>query len=183
MLPITPLRCEGVKNIMKFSQLFPVAFAIALIASIYVLAAQYFQISAVWLPFISWALYFIVGGKPSYLSKEILCLTGGMIFAFVTLVMVGPISGLVGKIFAMPVTVFIAAFLILILELFKPLDMIPAYFFSYTSFFAYYYGGFGGEGATPLGIMPLYWTLLMVGLGLGYFTSEIRNKILRMKRK
>jgi len=59
--------------------------------------------------------------------------------------------------------------------------MTPAYFFSYTSYFAYFFGGFGGKEATSLNIIPVFWILLMVGLGLGFFTSELRKRILGMQ--
>ncbi|MDP2873811.1 MAG: DUF1097 domain-containing protein, partial [bacterium] len=166
---------------MKFVQLLPVATAIALTAAIYVLTAQYFQVNALWLPFISWALYFIVGGKPSFLPKEIAGLTGGMLFGYLTLLAVVPIASLVGEALSMPIAVFLAAFSILLLELIDLFDMIPAHFFSYTSYFAYFFGGFGGEGATSLSIIPEFWILLMVGLGLGFFTAELRKKILGMQ--
>ena len=166
---------------MKFVQLLPVAIAIASTAAIYVLVAQYFQVNALWLPFISWALYFIVGGKPSFLPKEIAGLTGGMLFGYLTLFAVVPIAGLVGETLSLPITVFLAAFFILMLELIDLFDMIPAYFFSYTSYFAYFFGGFGGEEATSFSIIPMFWILLMVGLGLGFFTAELRKKILDVR--
>jgi hypothetical protein len=163
---------------MRFIRLVPIAITTALTAAVYVLIAQYFQVNALWLPFISWALYFIAGGKPSELPKEIAGLTNGMIFGYLTLIAVAPISNLTGQTLAMPVTVFFAALFILLLEPIKLFSMIPAYFLSYTSYFAYYFGGFGGEKATSLNIMPMFWILLMVGLGLGFFTAEIRKKIL-----
>ena len=166
---------------MKFIQLLPIAIAIALTAAIYVLAAQYFQVNALWLPFISWALYFIVGGKPSFLPKEIAGLTGGMLFGYLTLLVVTPMASIIGGTLSMPVAVFFAAFFILLLELIDLFDMIPAYFFSYTSYFAYFFGGFGGEEATSIGIMPAFWILLMAGLGLGFFTAELRKRILGMQ--
>ena len=166
---------------MKFTKLLPVAISISLTAAAYILIAEYFQVSALWLPFITWALYFIVGGKPSSLPKEIAGTTGGMIFGYLTLLAVVPIASIVGKTLSMPVAVFFAALFILLLELVDLFSMTPAYFFSYTSYFAYFFGGFGGKEATSLNIIPVFWILLMVGLGLGFFTSELRKRILGMQ--
>ena len=166
---------------MKLTQLFPSACAIAFTSALYIFVAQYFQVSAIWLPYISWASYFLVGGKPSVLPKMIAGFTGGMLAGYVTIVAVSPVSGFVGSSFALPFVVFCLTLFILLLELVKPIDMIPVYFFSYASFFAYFFGGFGGGDATPLSVLPLFWVLLMVGFGLGFLTAQLRKKILHMQ--
>lgn len=163
---------------MKLTQLFPSALVIALISGLYILIAQYFQVSALWLPYIGWSAYCIAGGKTSILPKMIAGLAGGMFIGVLTVLSIGPAAGFAGSTLALPLVVFFMVLFILLMELIKPLDMIPAYFFAYSSYFAYFYGKFGGKEATPVSILPDFFVLLMIGLGLGYLTSEIRRKIM-----
>lgn len=163
---------------MTVKQFLPVCLMIAVVAAIYVWVAQVLKVSALWVPFISWPLYFIAGAKPSRLHKQIIGLTGGMIFGFLTLVVVVPFTKLFGATLGLPLTVFVVAFLIILLELTDWFELAPAYFFAYAGYFAYVFGGFAGKEATYLSAMLPYWILLMVGLGLGYFTAMLRKKIL-----
>lgn len=163
---------------MKFSKFFPVALMVAIIAALYVLVAQYVKVSALWVPFISWPLYFIAGSKPSRLHKEVIGLTGGIIFGWVTLVVVVPFSKIFGATLGLPLTVLLVAFIIVILELTDWFELAPAYFFAYAGFFAYVFGGFGGKTATPASSIIPYWILLMVGLVLGLVSAFLRKKIL-----
>lgn len=163
---------------MTFKQFFPVALMVAVVAALYVLVVQYLKVSAIWVPFISWPLYFIAGTKPSRLPKEILGLTGGIIFGFLTLVVVSPLASVFGSTLGLPVTVFLVALTIVLLELTNWLELAPAYFFAYAGYFAYFFGKFGGPDATMLSVIFPFWALLMVGLGLGYLTGALRKKIL-----
>lgn len=166
---------------MKLTQLFPSALVGAFISASYVLIAQYFQVTAIWLPFVSWVSYSLVGGRPSFLPKMIVGYFGGMCAGYLTFLLVGPVSSLVGMFYAWPLVIFFLVFLISLLEVVKPIDMIPIYFLSYASFFAYFFGGFGGKNATPATILPIFWSLVMLGLGMGYFTTELRKYILRIQ--
>jgi len=163
---------------MTFKRFYPVALMIALVAAIYVLAADALKVSALWVPFISWPLYFIAGAKPSRLHKEIIGLTGGTLAGYVTLLAVTPITAIVGATLGLPVTVFFVAFIIVILELTDWFELAPAYFFAFAGYFAYLFGSFGGQGATSLSVILPFWLLLMVGLALGYLTAFMRTKIL-----
>lgn len=164
---------------MKFHKLLPVAITIALTSGVYIFIAQSFQITALWLPYISWTTYFLDGAKPSRLPNLAICLTGGMLIGLMTVLLIDPVTNILGPMLSLPVIVFFMVLLILLLELIKGADSVPAYFFAYSSYFAFYYGKFGGEFATPTNILPQMWLLLIAGLGLGYFTSEIRKTILR----
>lgn len=166
---------------MKLSQLFPSVLAIALVSALYIFIVQYFQISALWLPYIGWSVYCIAGGKPSLLPKMIAGFAGGMFVGVLTVLSIGPATGFIGSTLALPLVVFFMVLFILLMELIKPIDMIPAYFFAYSSYFAYFYGKFGGEKATSVGILPEFFVLLMIGLGLGFLTAEIRRKIMHMQ--
>src|SRR3989338_1610879 len=156
---------------MKFHLLLPVAVTIALTSAVYIFIAQYFQISALWLPYISWTTYFLDGAKPSRILNMAICFTGGMLIGLLTVLLLNPFNNLLGSTFSLPVIVFFMVLLILLLEQVKGANIVPVYFFSYSSYFAYYFGKFGGESSTPLSVLPMFWLLVMVGLGLGYFTS------------
>lgn len=165
---------------MTFSKFFPVALMVALSAAVYVIAAQYLKVTALWVPFISWPLYFVVGSKFSRIHKQIIALTGGILFGYLTLLAVGPISNIVGSNLGLPVTVFFVAFIIVMLELTDLFELAPAYFFSYAGYFAYLFGGFAGQGVSNAAAMVPYWILLMVGLGLAVITAFLRTNILNM---
>ncbi|MDO8555200.1 MAG: DUF1097 domain-containing protein [bacterium] len=162
---------------MTFKKFLPVGIMIAAVATIYVIVAQYLKVSALWVPFISWPLYFIAGAKPSRLHKEVIGLIGGVIFAYLTLVIVVPFTGIFGSILGLPLTVFLVALIIVMLELTDWFELAPAYFFSFAGYFAYVFGGFGGQATPAQSIIP-FSVLLMAGLGLGYLTAMFRKKIL-----
>src|SRR4030042_1506213 len=88
-----------------------------------------------------------------------------------------PFSAILCTTFSLPIVVFSIVFLILLAELVKPVNSVPAYYFAYSSYFAYYYGKFGGISQTPINIMPLFWILAILGFGLGVFAMEIRYKL------
>ncbi len=163
---------------MTLKKFFPVAVVIAVVAALYIVVAQYLKVNAVWVPFISWPLYFIAGAKPTRLHKEIIGLTGGMIFGYLTVLVLTPMMGWVGAFWALPIIVLFAAFIIVLLELTDWFELAPAYFFAYAGYFAFLFGGFGGATATPLSAMIPFWILLMVGLALGYLTAYLRKMIL-----
>lgn len=146
---------------------------IAVAAALFVLVAQALNVSALWVPFISWPLYFIAGAKPARLPKEIIGLTGGVVAGYITLAVVAPIGNLVGDTLSLPMTILIVAFVIVMLELTDWFELAPAYFFAFAGYFAYLAGG-----ATPFKAMFPFWALLMVGLVLGYLTALMRKKIL-----
>jgi len=171
---------------MTFTKFLPVCFMVAMVAAIYVFVANHLTYNvgwtwiALWMPFISWPLYFVIGPKASRLSKQVLGLTGGIILGCITLYIAGLgfLAGL-GN-YLLPLIVFCVAFIIVLLELTNWFELAPAYFFAYAGYFAYYFGGVGGfsaEGKIVAAMWPV-WVLLMVGLILGFFTFAVRKKIL-----
>jgi len=166
---------------MTFKKFLPVSLMIALFAALYILIAPYLKINTLWVPFISWPLYFIAGAKPSRLHKEIFGLAGGVIFGFLTIWFSSAIlTPIVGS-YALALTVFLVAFIIVALELTDWLELAPAYFFAFAGYFAYVFGGFGGKmagyGDYAKAMLPFF-LLLLLGLGLGYITAYLRKKIL-----
>src|SRR4030042_7085440 len=105
---------------MKFRRLFPVSLITAFISALYVLFAQTLQISAMWLPFISWTLYCLDGANPKRLSNLVFGFTIGMFVGAATVLLINPVSAIFGATFALPIVVFFMVLLILLAELVKP---------------------------------------------------------------
>ena len=165
---------------MTFKKFIPVSLMVAFFAALYIWVAPYLKISSLWVPFISWPLYFIAGAKPSRLHKEIFALAGGIIFDFLTIFVSGALASMLGS-YSLAATVFVVAFLIVTLELTDWFELAPAYFFAFAGYFAYVFGGFAGPLAATadyaMAMVPFF-LLLMLGLGLGYITALLRKKIL-----
>lgn len=130
-----------------------------------------------WVPFISWALFFMAGSKYSRLHKEIIGLTGGLVAAVVLLWLLPGFSNFFGANWGLPVLVFLAASTIVMLELTDWFELAPAYFFSFAGYFAFLFGGFVGTAMTFPNIIN-FWILLMVGMGLAMLTQFLRDAIL-----
>ncbi len=161
---------------MPISKFIPVAIMVGIVAAIFIIVGNKLSI-ALWVPFISWALFFMAGAKYSRLPKEIIGLTGGLLFAVVLLWLLPAFSNIFGASMGMPVLVFLTAFSIVMLELTNWFELAPAYFFSFAGYFAFLFGGFAGSQMTLSNIFN-FWILLMVGLVLGIITQFLRDKIL-----
>jgi hypothetical protein len=133
-------------------------------------------LAAPWVMFISWGLYFMAGAKPSRMHKYFYGLTGGIVFGVLTLVVAGVMSGLVGDVWGLPVTVFLAATSIVLLELTDWLELAPAYFFTFAGYFAYVSTGAAGDASIYTAAF-YYWVLTLAGLALGYVSAWLKGKI------
>ncbi len=152
----------------------PVCLMVAFIASLWMIISAKTGIIA-WVPFISWALYFIAGSRISRLGKEVIALTGGVVIGYIVLLLIPKFIVLFGSTFGVPVIVFIAAFIIVILELTNWFELAPAYFFGFATYFAAF---FAAPAATPIMMLWPVWFPLMIGLLLGVITAELRKRIL-----
>lgn len=167
-----------------FKEWLPVALMVAAAAGIVVylstsvFAAIYPWAGAVWVIFISWGLYFMAGAKVSRIHKYIFGLTGGVIFGWLTIIVSGILTDILGASLGLPATVFIAAFLILLLELTDWFELAPAYFFAYATYFAFVFGQFAGDPSASDFTQAIYvWILLMVGILAGFITATLKTKI------
>lgn len=135
---------------------------------------------AVWLVFISWALWFAMGARFDRLVKGVLSTIGGVIFGWLTLLVMSevftPLLGDAAGMWALPLTVFFAATSIVLLELTDLLEVGFAYFFGYAAYFAYVFG-FAGETSWLVSIAHVS-VMLLVGFGFGIATSTLKEKIL-----
>lgn len=153
----------------------PVAVMVGTLAALFVIIATKLQL-ILWIPFISWALFFIAGAKYSRLPKQIIGLTGGLLFAVVILYLIPIFMNIFGGFWALPILVFLAAFLIVLLEVTDWFELAPAYFFSFAGYFALLFGGSVPAQMTGQNIFT-FWYMLMVGLLLGVITQFLRDKI------
>lgn len=166
-----------------FKQWLPVALMVALAAAIVVylstqvFASMYAWTGAVWVIFISWGMYFMAGAKVSRMHKYILGLTGGVVLGWLTILLSNVFTDLIGGALALSVTVFIAAFLILMLELTDWFELAPAYFLAYATYFAYVSGGASGDEASFFTQGIYVWVLLMAGILAGFITATLKTKI------
>ena len=162
---------------MTLTKFIPVSAMVAFAAALWIYIGSWAGL-ALWVPFISWAMYFVfdpTASRPKRAIKEVIGLTGGILFGYATLVIMPVMGGLFGGTHALPVTVFIVAFTIVMLELTNWFELAPAYFFSYAGYFAYVFGGFAESKESAL--VP-FWFLIMIGLAIGFATALVRRKIL-----
>lgn len=172
-----------------FMQWLPVALMVGVLAAASVLLSSTVSatpglefMGAVWVLFISWALWFAMGAKYSRLAKGILSVVGGVVFGWLTLLLntevFTPLFGEAAGMWALPVTVFFAASSIVLLELTNLFEVGFAYFFGYAGYFAYIFGGFAPEGTSNLMAVAYFSVLLIVGFAFGIATTFLKNKIL-----
>lgn len=168
---------------MSFTKFFPVSLMVAVVAAAWVLVGQYYQV-ALWVPFISWPMYFVYdpdATKLRRLPKEVVGLVGGIVFGYLTLWLAPQINTFSGAALALPLTVFLVAFTIVTLELTNLFELAPAYFFSYAGYFAYVFGGFAGPYSLDVALKAMlpYGELILLGLVIGLVTAYLRRVILQ----
>lgn len=170
----------------SFSKFLPIALMIGVAAAavVYIssaVSATYPWAGAVWIVFISWAMYFMAGAKISRMHKYALGLLGGVVFGWITLWLIPIFTSVVGSTWGLPVTVFFVAVAIVLLELTDWFELAPAYFFSFAAYFAFVFGGFGGDASYA--VQGVY-VSIMLGAGLlgGLITASLRKMILDVER-
>jgi hypothetical protein len=135
----------------------------------------------IWVPFISWALYFMAGGKLQRAHKYIFSMVGGILFGWVTIVVGNWLAGIVGGLWAYPIVVFCVATSIVLLELTDWFELAPAYFFGYAGYFATAFGFAGALGFSKpedLTLMSYHIILTLAGIFLGWLTIALKGKML-----
>ena len=178
----------GESNKMTFGKFLPVALMIGASAGLFVYVGALLGI-VLWVPFFSWAMFFAVGPNHSVrmkrLPKDVVALVGGTAFAVAFIALI-PVLTKMGLTF--PVTgailAFLAATIIVLLELTSLWEYAPGYFISFAGYFAY---AFGAGTAAKLGAYDsknalmsfVYFSALLIsGFILGVITSWLREAIL-----
>lgn len=160
---------------MSLSKFLPAAASVGVLAALWVAVGSAYEL-VLWVPFLSWALVFGAGaGKVSRVPKELIGLVGGTVAAIVVLLLLPVFSSVLGDTLALPLLVFLAGTLIVLLELTDWFELAPAYFFSFAGYFAYLFGGFTGVDTVTVESTLLYLALLFVGTGLGVVTIFARK--------
>ncbi|MBI2098776.1 MAG: DUF1097 domain-containing protein [Candidatus Wildermuthbacteria bacterium] len=167
---------------MTFGKFLPVAASVGVLAALWVAIGSAYAL-VLWVPFLSWALVFGAGaGKLSRVPKELIGLVGGTVAGALVVYLLPMFSSVLGGALALPVLIFIAATLIVLLELTNWFELAPAYFFSFAGWFAYLFGGFAGEGGMTTSSLLMYTVLLFVGTGFGVATVLLRKFWLDMMK-
>ncbi|MBI2038766.1 MAG: DUF1097 domain-containing protein [Candidatus Niyogibacteria bacterium] len=166
---------------------FPVALLVGVLAGFSVLltiqvGVRYGSwIAAPWVLFISWGGWFSIGAKNKRLLKYIAALTGGVVFGWLTLIVNTYLTGILGSVWGLPTTVFLAATCIVLLELTNLFELAFVYFLSYASYFAYVFGGFSGTDNILTNAVYV-WALLMVGVAFALVNVYLKNKLFNIER-
>ncbi|MBI1957327.1 MAG: DUF1097 domain-containing protein [Candidatus Niyogibacteria bacterium] len=166
---------------------FPVALLVGVLAGFSVLltiqvGALYGSwIAAPWVLFISWGGWFSIGAKTKRLSKYLAALTGGIVFGWLTLIVNGYLTAALGPVWGLPTTVFLAATCIVLLELTNLFELAFVYFLTYAGYFAYVFGGFGGD-VSSLQNAVYFWILTMVGVVFALVNVYLKNKLFDIER-
>jgi len=175
-----------------FGQWLPVALMIGALAAVSVLLTAVLSgmpglgfMGAVWVLFISWALWFAMGARYDRLLKGVLSTIGGVVFGYLTLVInttvFTPLLGDAAGMFALPLTVFFVATTIVLLELTDKFEVGFAYFFAFAGYFAYLFGGFAPADTSNLMAAVYMSILLLVGFGFAIISSFLKEKILNVE--
>jgi|GEM_PF-1632704 len=175
----------------SFIQWLPVALMVGVTAGASIFITSFLsQVSglgfmgAVWAVFISWALWFAMGARYDRLAKGVLSTVGGVIFGYLTLLVntnvFTPLLGDMAGTWALPLTVFLVATSIVLLELTNLFEVGFAYFFGFAAYFAYMFG-FSGDTTQLMGVVHVA-ILMLVGFGFGMLTSFLKDKILDVEQ-
>lgn len=159
---------------MKIAQFLPVPIVVGILALLWMVFAAQFNLLA-WVAFITWGGYFLSGVNSRGALREAISFNLGIVFGL-AIVLVGTMLTSSLGIFAFPVAVGIAGFIIVFLELVPWFDLAPGYFLGAAAFFA-------------AGAKPDFATLIAVfvpgllGLGLGILTGYLRGMIFSFQGK
>ncbi|KKS38215.1 MAG: hypothetical protein A3G49_02125 [Candidatus Sungbacteria bacterium RIFCSPLOWO2_12_FULL_41_11] len=182
----------------KFLQYLPVAAHIGLWVFIWLWAGLTWGL-VLWIPFISWSMWYIIGPtfslRKKRFNKNLIGAVGGTVYAIVFILLIPVASKLFGF-YGIPVLGFFAGLTIVLLELTNLFEYAMSYFFTFGSYFAFAFAGkaFGAVGdygivfAGTVGPLEGYMKdvvyflfLVFVGFLLGFITDIARDKILKME--
>ncbi len=135
----------------------------------------------IWVPFISWALYFMAGGRLQRAHKYVIAMVGGVVYGWLTIIIGNWLVGIIGGLWAYPIVVFLVATSIVLLELTDWFELAPAYFFGYAGYFATAFGfsaALGFETPQDITLAVYHIVLTVAGLVLGWITIAIKGRML-----
>ncbi|MBI2021256.1 DUF1097 domain-containing protein [Candidatus Daviesbacteria bacterium] len=153
---------------MKLTKFLPIPLIVGVLAFLWMVVSAQYNLLA-WVAFITWGAYFLAGINTRSAVREAVSFTLGIIFGWVIVVVGTALTPSLGT-YAFPVTVGLAGFTIVLLELVPWFDMAPGYFLGAAAFFA--------AGAKPeVGTFMSVWVPGMLGLALGVLTGYLRGMV------
>lgn len=159
-------------RVIKFLKFLPVPIVVAVLAFIWMYVSAQLKLLA-WVAFITWAGYFLAGMDVRGALRLGISFFLGVLFAMLIVFLGTSLVPSLG-IYAFPVVVAIAAFLIVLLEMVPWFDLAPGYFLGAAAFFA---AGATNNLTTFLAvIMPA-----LLGIGLGMITGFLRGSIFKLE--
>lgn len=159
---------------MPVTKFLPVPLVVAALAFVWMYLAAQFNLLG-WVAFITWGAYFLSGVSTKSAVREAIAFTAGLVFAWVIVLLGTALVAVVGLTFAFPLAVFMAAFVIVLLELVPWFDMAPAYFLGAAAFFA----AGGGTNPDNLAVLISVWIPGILGLVFGVLSAYLRGSILK----
>ncbi len=157
---------------MSATKFLPVPVMVAVLALVWMVVAAKFTLLS-WVAFLTWGAYFLSGVGTKSAVREAISYTLGIVFG-AAIVLVGTSLTPALGFYAFPITVAVAAFIIVYLELVPWFDMAPGYFIGAAAFFA---AGAKPDVATAISVLVPG----LLGLGLGILTGYLRGILLKGK--
>lgn len=155
-------------------QFVPIPIIVAFLAFLWMVIADQFKLLG-WVAFITWGGFFLAGISSRNAYREAISFTIGIAVGWaIVLIGTGPMAGL--GTYAFPVTVGIAAFFIVLLELVPWFDMAPGYFLGAAAFFA-------AGAKTDIATFSAVFIPGILGLGLGVITGYLRGMVMSAEGK
>ena len=132
---------------------------------------------AAWPGFVSWALYFAIGGKPEGMGKVMAANTAGIIVAGIIVLLCGWFGG---STIALAIAVVIGAFILCVEAFWPPLSFIPGAFCGCACTF-----GMGGNftDASTVGLMIATAISMYLGAILAYISDIWGQKMAKTEEE
>ena len=192
---VMPYRRIDKKMQVPFKKYMPVAIHVGVWVFIWLWVGLRFGM-VLWIPFISWSMWYIIGPSWSIRKKRfyknLIGAIGGTVYAVAFILLIPVAANLFGS-FAIPMLGYFAGLTILLLELTDWFEYAMSYFFTFGSYFAFAFAGgaygavgdygivFAGSWGSAAGYIQdfaYFMALILVGFFLWYFTDIVRYKIL-----
>jgi len=152
---------------MKYGSL---ALSVGILAAIW----TYFSIKmglATWAAFVSWAFFFVAGGDGKAILKAGIPTIIGLVLGYLALYGL-KFPGEAG-VLGVSVVVGVVALVLVLMMNWAPFALAPASFGSFAVFFAFTFGQFKSKDMFSIDNLLFSMLAMVIGLGLGYFSTKI----------
>lgn len=149
-----------------------------------------------WIPFISWSMWYIIGPtwtlRKKRFPKNLIGAISGTIYAIAFILLIPAATEIFGP-YGIPALGFLAGMTIVLLELTNWFEYAMSYFFTFGGYFAYAFGGSFGAAGDYASIFQgsigalfgytqdvvYFLALILAGFLLGFITDFFRYHILK----